>query len=99
MEIFLKLILFRKHHTIKLLAFKMINVCAMYAALSFSFGKSARCIFFDQGSKFLALILMDLIVQNIVEFAVPLLKSYFAKKIKFMQNKGGDEAAKVRIDP
>lgn len=90
--------LFRKHHTIKLIAFKIINVCAMYAALSFSFQRNGRCIYFDAGSKFVSLILIDLFFQNFMEMAVPLMKRWGATHVKYLQTKGGDEAAKPEFD-
>ncbi len=50
---------------IKLLAFKMINVSAMYAALQFAYSKN-RCTFDDSGGIFLTLILTDLIVKTLI---------------------------------
>jgi len=89
--------LYRKHEGFKILAFRMVNVICMYVALQFAFTKSC-CYFKDAGTKFLTLILTDLVINNFVEMFVPLFRIWGAKRFKCMQGSQGDEAAKPEFD-
>lgn len=88
--------LFRKHHVIKLLSFKMINIVAMYAALQLV--NTSGCIFQDTGSKFLTLLLLELFVMTPIEMIVPLLRIWAAKRFKILRGKGSDDDARPEFD-
>jgi len=82
----------RKHHTIKLYAFKIINVTVMYAALQWAFSGDYACPLQDIGVKFLLLIVMDLFIMNAVEFFLPVARTVVFRRISFLRSKGSDES-------
>eukprot|EP01118_Nematostelium_gracile_P012993 TRINITY_DN4839_c0_g1_i1.p1 TRINITY_DN4839_c0_g1~~TRINITY_DN4839_c0_g1_i1.p1 ORF type:complete len:470 (-),score=109.70 TRINITY_DN4839_c0_g1_i1:77-1486(-) len=92
---------FRKHHTIKLLSFKIINVCAMYVALNFAFASDeTACIFKSSGSKFVTLMILDVTLMNFIELATPVVNRMLFTYIPFLKNKRmrGDEEMRPDFD-
>jgi hypothetical protein len=88
----------RKHHTIKLYLFKIINVTAMYAALQWAFARPDSCPLQDVGVKFFLLIILDLFVMNVVEFVVPPLKTWATRNIRCLKTEGSDESELPEFD-
>eukprot|EP01119_Soliformovum_irregulare_P018638 TRINITY_DN5760_c0_g1_i6.p1 TRINITY_DN5760_c0_g1~~TRINITY_DN5760_c0_g1_i6.p1 ORF type:complete len:475 (+),score=127.46 TRINITY_DN5760_c0_g1_i6:1444-2868(+) len=87
---------FRKHNTIKLLSFKMINVTGLYIALAFV--RETGCSYHNSGSKFLTLILIDLFLGNTIEYVLAYGKIFLSKHFQMFAGKGGDEANKPEFD-
>jgi len=89
---------YRKNALFRLLAFKIINIIAMYAALQFAFAESGTCIFEDTGSKFLSLLITDILLFNGLGIVLPLFKSWLVGRIDLLRGKGSDESNKPVFD-
>mmetsp|Transcript_47555 Transcript_47555/g.116536 ORF Transcript_47555/g.116536 Transcript_47555/m.116536 type:complete len:654 (+) Transcript_47555:52-2013(+) len=88
----------RRHHTMKLYSFKILNVSSMYFAIGAVPIKSA-CPYNDTGRKFLLLMFTDLIVQNSLELFMPFFRTkILARYIKRMRGKGSDEDDRPNFD-
>lgn len=61
----------RRSIIIKLYAFKIINIIVTYAALRYAFAAEYACPLQDSGKKFFTLIITDIFVFNIVDYAIP----------------------------
>lgn len=61
----------RRNIIIKLYAFKIINITVTYAALRYAFATEYACPLQDSGKKFFTLIITDIFVFNIVDYAMP----------------------------
>jgi len=89
--------LYRKHNMIKIVAFRLCNVSAMYAGLQFAFS-TGGCVLRSSGTKFFSLILTDLVVMNMLEYISPMLMSRLSTVIPMMNPKRGDEAQLPEFD-
>jgi hypothetical protein len=89
---------YRRSHTLKLYSFKILNVCAMYAAVGVV-AISSACPYFDSGRKFLTLIITDLVVQNGIELLMPQITMRVLPLIssKF-SGTGSDESRRPEFD-
>lgn len=88
----------RKHHTVKLYAFKIINVTVMYAALQWAFSSAYACPLQDAGVKFFLLVVMDLFVFNSIELFVPPIRTWAFRHFSFLRSKGSDESELPEFD-
>lgn len=69
----------RRNIIIKLYAFKIINITVTYAALRYAFAAQYACPLQDSGKKFFTLIITDIFVFNVVDYAMPF-GYYIARK-------------------
>ena len=69
----------RRNIIIKLYAFKIINITVTYAALRYAFAAPYACPLQDSGKKFFTLIITDIFVFNVVDYAMPF-GYYIARK-------------------
>jgi len=91
----------RKNYLVKLYLFKILNVCASYAALNYAFTDPYSCPMHQTGAKFMTLIVMDLFVFNALEFLVPPLKLWLYRRCgyrSFLKTHEADDALRPEFD-
>jgi hypothetical protein len=88
----------RRHNTMKLFMFKILNVMAMNFAIG-GVAISSSCIYSELGRKYLLLIITDLVLGNAIELFVPWFQRVIlAPMIPALQSKTSDEAMKPEFD-
>jgi len=92
---------FRVHYLVKLYLFKIVNVTANYAALSYAFAAPYSCPMQESGAKFVTLIILDLFVFNALEFLLPPVKLCFYRRCGYracLKSHEGDDALRPEFD-
>jgi len=91
----------RTHYLVKLYLFKILNVSANYAALSYAFTDPYSCPMQQSGAKFVTLIILDLFVFNALEFLLPPVQLWLYRRCGYracLKTHAGDDALRPEFD-
>eukprot|EP00727_Mastigamoeba_balamuthi_P006220 m51a1_g2217 hypothetical protein (477) ;mRNA; r:212591-214663 len=93
----------RLNDMVKLFLFRIINVTVMYAAMQTAVETSAEkadytCPLQDNGIKFIALILCDLVLMNAFDMLYPIVVAHMKRRFPCLRGEGSDESDLPEFD-